>query len=161
MPAFLGAVPACLGAVLAVIFGVFAAFLRARIAGVGANAAQLIHEPRAAAHEGDAQAAQVAAVDAQPCAIRHVPEAGIGAVMTLLRTLMTGGDARLMVLVRHDFLPELGPPSFHARPMPRRTRLEPFLQLFLGIHQKKKLSVIVTESFTLCHSQGAWDRQGA
>jgi hypothetical protein len=47
-----------------VIFGVFVAFLGAGIAGIGADAAQLVHEPRAAPHEGDAHAAQVGAVDA-------------------------------------------------------------------------------------------------
>jgi hypothetical protein len=60
-----------------------------------------------------------------------VPKAGIGAVIAFLRTLMTGGDARLMSLVRHDFLQQLGPPSTPCKANAAQDRSGAFCDRFI------------------------------
>jgi hypothetical protein len=76
--------------------------------------AHLLDELRAAAHEGDAQTAHLGAIKARPRTIRHVPQTGVGAVITLLSTLTASGDTRLMLLMRHDSLrSELGSTHLH------------------------------------------------
>jgi hypothetical protein len=81
------------------------AFLSASIANLGTDAANLVHKPRAAAHESDAQAACFRAIETQPRALRHTPQTFVGTMITFLSTAATGCDTRLMFLVRHDYPP--------------------------------------------------------
>ncbi len=104
MTAFLGTVPARLGTTLAVVLGMLGAFLGAGIANLGANAADLVDERRAAAHEGDAQTAHFGAVKTHPRAIGHASQTSVGAVVTLLGTLTASSDTGLVLLMRHDLL---------------------------------------------------------
>lgn len=100
--ALLGAVPARFGATLAMVIVMLGTFLGAGIANIGTDAANLVDEPGAATHEGDAQATYLGAVEAQTCALRHAAQALVGTVITFLSATATGGDARLMLLVRHE-----------------------------------------------------------
>jgi hypothetical protein len=97
--ALFGAAPGRLGAVLAVVLGMLGAFPGAGVADLGTNVANLFDELRAAAHESDAQTAHFGTIKAHPRTIRHVPQTGVGAVITLLGTLTASGDTRLMLLM--------------------------------------------------------------
>ena len=104
MTAFFGAAAARLGATLAVVLGMLGAFLGASIADLGADVTGLFDELRAATHEGDTQAAHFGAIETHPRTIGHVPQASVGAVVAILGTLTTSGDAGLVLLMRHDLL---------------------------------------------------------
>ena len=106
MTTFFCAAPARLGAALAMVFLVLGAFLRASIANLGAEAADLTDEMRAATHEGDANTTRFRTIDADARAIRPVAQALIGAVVTFLGALTARRDAGLIMLVSHETPPE-------------------------------------------------------
>jgi hypothetical protein len=94
--------PAGFGAALAMVLLMLDAFLRASIADIGTDAANLVHEPRAAAHEGDAQAARFRAVETTTRTLRHAAQTFVGTVITFLSAAATGSDTRLVFLMRHE-----------------------------------------------------------
>jgi len=96
-----------LGAALAMLLVVPGAFLGAGIANLRTDTADFLDEPRASAHERDAETAHFRAIETEPGAIRHAAQAFIGAVIAFLGAATTRANTRLMLLMRHDKPPDL------------------------------------------------------
>jgi hypothetical protein len=113
-PALLHALPASIRAAAAMFLVVFFAFRGAGLTGVGAAAAQVVHELRALTHKCQRNPAQLGAFPVQANAICHgrrvgLADAGIKAAVAFLHALNARRHARLMVLVRHGNLEKEGP----------------------------------------------------
>ena len=109
--AFFGAMLARFGAGAAMLRVMPPTFFRAGVADIGADAANLVNEPRAAAHEGRATPALAGAIEAQPSAIGHVRHAGAldRAMLALLRATHARLDTGLMFQMCHG-----GDPPVHG-----------------------------------------------
>jgi hypothetical protein len=105
LPAFFGAVAASGGTALAVIFGMRFALAGTDITHVRANAANVLHELRFAAHEGRTKAAHLAAIDAQTRTVRHRLQTGSGTMIARQGAAKTGIQTGLKGLLGHDRLP--------------------------------------------------------
>jgi hypothetical protein len=133
LPALLGAAAAGLCATLAMLCLVLRALVRAAVACVGADPANLRREPGAPAHEARADPAEIGAVDAKTRAVRHVPETGVGAVLALLCAPQTRFDAGPVLLMRHRIPPfeSNGPASHGHRPGGGPGRKSAMVSLYL------------------------------
>lgn len=109
LAAFFCALFALVGTLLAMFRPMFTAFGAAGFADVGAQGAHLVHELRASAHIRGGGKADVGAISIEPNTIRHVghvlfTEAGVGAVLALLRAAKTSFNAGSMFFMGHDVL---------------------------------------------------------
>jgi hypothetical protein len=105
-PALFRASLALVSAALTMIDVMFAALVAARLANVGANAADLVHESRTAVHERGRRPAKLRAIPVQPNAFGHFfhihfAQASVRAVFTFLGTFHAGFDAGSIFLVGH------------------------------------------------------------
>jgi CBS domain containing-hemolysin-like protein len=112
MTTFLRTMTARLGAALAMVIVMLAAFLGASITNLGAEAADLTDEVRAATHKANADATRFRTIEADPSAIRSTAKTLVRTMVAFLGTLATRLYARLMMLVRHET-----PPSSNRTPV--------------------------------------------
>jgi hypothetical protein len=80
------------------------------LAHIGAQATNLLGELRTTAHESGRRPADIRAVLVKPDALGHhlhilLLETGVAAMLAFLGTTDTGVDARLKILMRHEFSP--------------------------------------------------------
>jgi hypothetical protein len=104
LPARIRTAPTGHRAALAVVLGMLLALFGTRITHVGANAANVLHELRLAAHEGRTELAHLTTIDAQACAVRHGLQTSAGTMIARLGAMETGINAGLKRFLRHDLL---------------------------------------------------------
>ena len=98
-PALFCALAARFGAAFAMLVVVLAALGGASVADLRAKLAEMRVELRSAAHESRRQPAKVGAINTEPRAFFHAPQAGVAAMFALLGATNAGVDAALVGFV--------------------------------------------------------------
>jgi hypothetical protein len=109
LSAFFSATLAFVGALLAVFDFMLAALSPAGFADIRAQAADIVCEPRSAAHKTGSRPAALRAILVEPNALGHhcdvvFAQTGVVTMFTFLSATDAGFDAGLILLVGHDIL---------------------------------------------------------